>query len=169
MGSVPAARNASLPVLSLSNVNVTFGGVKALQNVGFEVLPGEVQCIAGENGSGKSTLIKVITGVYQAAPGAEIRIDGSRVDAMTPAVAHQAGIEVIWQDLALFPEMTVAENIAIRSVLGAAPRLINHGAMRKTARTALARLGADLDIDAPLRTFAIAQRQIVAIARALAG
>src|SRR5436190_2050821 len=110
MGQAQAALNALTPVLSLHHVSVTFGGVKALQDVGFEVLPGEVQCIAGENGSGKSTLIKVITGVYQAAPGAEIRIDGSRVEAMTPAVAHMAGIEVIWQDLALFPEMTVAEN-----------------------------------------------------------
>ena len=168
MGPAEAALNGPTPVLSLRNVNVTFGGVKALQNVGFEVLPGEVQCIAGENGSGKSTLIKVITGVYQPAAGAEIVVAGARVDAMTPATAHLAGIEVIWQDLALFPEMTVAENIAIRGVLGAVPRPVNHAAMRSLARAALARLGADLDVDAPLRTFAIAQRQIVAIARALA-
>src|SRR5664279_2103445 len=104
MSSAEAARNDPTPVLSLRNVNVTFGGVKALQNVGFEVLPGEVQCIAGENGSGKSTLIKVITGVYQPASGAEIVVAGARVDAMSPATAHLAGIEVIWQDLALFPE-----------------------------------------------------------------
>ena len=168
MGPAEAALNGPTPVLSLRNVNVTFGGVKALQNVGFEVLPGEVQCIAGENGSGKSTLIKVITGVYQPAAGAEIVVAGARVEAMTPATAHLAGIEVIWQDLALFPEMTVAENIAIRGVLGAVPRPVNHAAMRSLARAALARLGADLDVDAPLRTFAIAQRQIVAIARALA-
>ncbi|MEP7241669.1 MAG: sugar ABC transporter ATP-binding protein [Devosia sp.] len=167
--SSEAIAMAPVPVLSLANINVTFGGVKALQNVSFEVLPGEVQCIAGENGSGKSTLIKVISGVYQPAPGAEIAIGGSAVSAMTPVAAHHAGIEVIWQDLALFPEMTVAENIGIRQVLGAVPHLINHGAMRTVARDALARLGADLDIDAPLRTFAIAQRQIVAIARALAG
>ena len=158
-----------VPVLSLSNVSVTFGGVKALQDVGFEVLQGEVQCIAGENGSGKSTLIKVITGVYQPQPGAQIIFDGKPVETMSPAVARAAGVEVIWQDLALFPEMTVAENIGIRSVLGNVPRLVNHGAMRATAERLLARLGADLDVDAPLRTFAIAQRQIVAIARALAG
>lgn len=169
MGPAETALNGPAPVLSLRNVNVTFGGVKALQNVGFEVLPGEVQCIAGENGSGKSTLIKVITGVYRPAAGAEIVVAGARVDAMTPATAHLAGIEVIWQDLALFPEMTVAENIAIRGVLGAVPRPVNHAAMRTLARAVLARLGADLDVDAPLRTFAIAQRQIVAIARALAG
>lgn len=169
MSPAQATLNDPTPVLSLSRVNVTFGGVKALQDVGFEVLPGEVQCIAGENGSGKSTLIKVITGVYQAMPGVEIRVDGSRVETMTPAIAHTAGIEVIWQDLALFPEMTVAENIAIQSVLGAIPRLIDHRAMRRTAQAALERLGAELDLDAPLRTFAIAQRQIVAIARALTG
>lgn len=156
-------------MLSLRNVNVTFGGVKALQNVSFEVLPGEVQCIAGENGSGKSTLIKVIAGVYQPEAGAEIALGGEPVEAMSPAAAHLAGVEVIWQDLALFPEMTVAENIAISDVLGALPRLVNHSAMRATARTVLARLGADLDVDEPLRTFAIAQRQIVAIARALVG
>src|SRR5215210_8079511 len=137
------------PVLTLRNVSVTFGGVKALQEVSFEVLPGEVQCIAGENGSGKSTLIKVITGVYQPLHGAQMSFDGKPVDTMSPVAARAAGVEVIWQDLALFPEMTVAENIGIRSVLGSVPRLVNHGAMRLTARRLLARLGADLDVDAP--------------------
>src|SRR4051794_3524846 len=151
------------PVLSLRNISVSFGGVKALQNVSFEVLPGEVHCIAGENGSGKSTLIKVITGVYQPLPGAQLSFSGKPIDTMSPVAARAAGVEVIWQDLALFPEMSVAENIGIRSVLGTLPRLVNHGAMRQTATRLLARLGSGLDVDAPLRTFAIAQRQIVAI------
>ncbi|MEO6396055.1 MAG: sugar ABC transporter ATP-binding protein [Devosia sp.] len=159
----------AVSVLSLRDVSVTFGGVKALQNVSFEVLPGEVQCIAGENGSGKSTLIKVITGVYQPLVGAQISVAGKPVSTMSPVAARAAGVEVIWQDLALFPEMTVSENIGIQSVLGTVPRLVNHGEMRERALGVLARLGADLDVDAPLRTFAIAQRQIVAIARALAG
>ncbi|MEO6014374.1 MAG: sugar ABC transporter ATP-binding protein [Devosia sp.] len=169
MTAMAAARQDSPPVLSLRNISVTFGGVKALQDVGFEVLPGEVQCIAGENGSGKSTLIKVITGVYQPLPGATLEFAGRPVDHMTPGTAASAGVEVIWQDLALFPEMTIAENIGVRMVLGAAPRIVNHSAIRKTALAALARLGADLDVDAPLRSLAIAQRQIVAIARALVG
>ncbi|TIX98349.1 MAG: ATP-binding cassette domain-containing protein, partial [Mesorhizobium sp.] len=67
---------ASRPLLSLRNINMTFGGVKALKNVSFEVLPGEVHCLAGENGSGKSTLIKVITGVYKPEAGAVIDYDG---------------------------------------------------------------------------------------------
>ena len=157
------------PVLSLRNVSVTFGGVKALQDVSFEVLPGEVQCIAGENGSGKSTLIKVITGVYRSAQGSQFEVAGKLVETMTPTLARLAGIVVIWQDLALFNEMTVAENIAIEAVLGGAPRVVGHAAMRKTALDVLARLGAELDVDARLNTFAIAQRQIVAIARALVG
>jgi len=157
------------PILSFRNVSVTFGGVKALQDVSFEVLPGEVQCIAGENGSGKSTLIKVITGVYQPAPGAHIAFSGKVADSVSPVAARAAGVEVIWQDLALFPEMTVAENIAIREVLGPLPRLINHRAMRAVALQVLGQLGVDLDIDARLHGFAIAQRQIVAIARALVG
>ena len=158
-----------VPVLSLDNVSVTFGGVRALQNVSFEVMPGEVQCLAGENGSGKSTLIKVITGVYQPLAGARIAYAGQAVDTVSPAAARSAGIEVIWQDLALFPEMTVAENVGIRVVLGGLPRRVDHAAMRGAAQALLARLGADFDVDAPLRSFAIAQRQLVAIARALAG
>jgi simple sugar transport system ATP-binding protein len=162
-----ASDEAPAPILSLRNVSVTFGGVKALQDVSFEVLPGEVQCIAGENGSGKSTLIKVITGVYQPNPGSQIVVGGKAVEAMSPAHSHAAGFQVIWQDLSLFHEMTVAENIAIEAVLGAVPRMVNHAAIRRTALAALERLGARLDVDARLGSFGVAQRQIVAIARAL--
>ena len=157
------------PVLSLRNVSVTFGGVRALQGVNFEVLPGEVQCIAGENGSGKSTLIKVIAGIYKSAPGSEFTLGAEPVETMSPALARAAGIVVIWQDLALFDQMTVAENIAIETVLNGMPRLVDHNAMRTSAKTVLERLGATLDLDARLGSLAIAQRQIVAIARALVG
>ena len=88
MSIAEIVRQDPTPVLSLRNVSVTFGGVKALQDVSFEVLPGEVQCIAGENGSGKSTLIKVITGVYQPLPGAQLSFAGKPIDAMSPAAGH---------------------------------------------------------------------------------
>jgi simple sugar transport system ATP-binding protein len=166
---VAAVLQDPAPLLSLRNISVTFGGVKALQDVSFEVLPGEIQCIAGENGSGKSTLIKVITGVYRPAPGGQFAVAGRLIDTMTPAQARAAGVAVIWQDLALFNEMTVAENIGIEAVLGSVPRRVDHAAMRKTAIAALARLNTTLDVDARLASFAIAQRQIVAIARALVG
>ncbi|MDX3924804.1 MAG: sugar ABC transporter ATP-binding protein [Shinella sp.] len=160
---------AERPLLSLKNINMTFGGVQALRNVSFEVLPGEVHCLAGENGSGKSTLIKVITGVYRPKAGAVIEYDGQSYSHMSPVTAQAAGIQVIWQDLALFPEMSVAENIAFQTMVGGWPRRADHAAMRRTAERVLARLGVSLDVDLPLREYAIAQRQIVAIARALVG
>lgn len=157
------------PLLSLRAINMTFGGVRALNDVSFDVMPGEVHCLAGENGSGKSTLIKVITGVYRPASGAFIEFDGEEIAQMSPAKAQSLGIKVIWQDLALFPEMTVAENIAFETLAGARPRLVNYSSIRKIAEDALKRLGVVLDVDRPLKDYAIAQRQIVAIARALVG
>ena len=157
------------PLLSLRNINITFGGVRALRDVSFELRAGEVHCIAGENGSGKSTLIKIITGVYRPADGAEIEFAGKRYAHMSPVQANAGGIKVIWQDLALFPEMSVAENIAFSEVVGRGVRLVDYDRIRAIALAALARLGVSLDVDAPLKAFPIAQRQIVAIARALVG
>lgn len=160
---------APQPLLSLRNINMTFGGVRALKNVSFDVLPGEVHCLAGENGCGKSTLIKVITGVYRPEAGAVIEYDGQTYSHMSPVTAQAGGIQVIWQDLALFPEMTVAENIAFQTVIGRWPRLVNYAEMRRVAIAALQRLGVTLDVDLALHHYPIAQRQIVAIARALVG
>lgn len=154
-------------LLRLEHVSKRFGGVKALDDVGFEVRRGEVVCLAGENGCGKSTLIKVISGVHQPEPGATMLFAGRSIEGLNPAAARGLGIQVIWQDLALFPEMSVAENIAFESNLGARPRLVDYGAMRKAAGRILDRLGVHLDLEAPLRTLPIAQRQIVAVARAL--
>ena len=156
-------------VLKLESIGKTFGGVKALDDVAFDLFPGEVHCLAGENGSGKSTLIKIITGVHRPDGGARIEIDGEAVASMTPALAQAAGVAVIWQDLALFPEMSVMENIALHAVLGPVPRRVDYAAMRRTAEAQLAELGVELDVEAPVRDYAIAQRQIVAIARALVG
>ncbi|MEZ2132022.1 MULTISPECIES: sugar ABC transporter ATP-binding protein [unclassified Sinorhizobium] len=168
--TIPAgAEESSQPLLSLRNINMTFGGVKALKNVSFEVRPGEVHCLAGENGSGKSTLIKIITGVYRPQAGAIIEYDGESHSHMSPVTAQASGIKVIWQDLALFPEMSVAENIAFEMVVGGWPKFVDYGRMSRIATDALARLGVSLDVDRPLKSFAIAQRQIVAIARALVG
>ena len=144
-----------------------FGGVRALQSVSFDVAPGEVLCLAGENGCGKSTLIKIISGVYQPEPGAEMLFDGKPMEGLTPGVARSLGIQVIWQDLALFPEMTVAENIAFERNLGGRPRMVDYGEMRKVAAEMLGRLGVSIDLDKPVRELSIAQRQIVAICRAL--
>ena len=154
-------------LLELEHISKRFGGVRALDDVRFDIKRGEVLCLAGENGCGKSTLIKVISGVYQPEKGATMLFDGKSIEGLSPATARSLGIQVIWQDLALFPEMSVAENIAFESNLGARPRLVDYKAMRTAASRILERLGVKLDLDAPLRTLPIAQRQIVAVARAL--
>lgn len=153
--------------LRFSAVSKVFGGVTALDRVSFEVGAGEVHCLAGENGCGKSTLIKIITGVYSPEQGAEMELFGEKLSQITPNVARQRGIAVIWQDLALFPEMTVAENIAFETMLGNRPRRVSHQNLREIAAQSLARLDFDLDLEARIGSLPISQRQIVAIARAL--
>ncbi len=158
-----------VPAIRFRNITKVFGGVTALDDVSFEVMPGEVHCLAGENGCGKSTIIKIITGVYQPEPGAEMEIFGQPVSSINPTMARKLGIDVIWQDLALFPQMSVAENIAFEGVLGNVPKFVNYKTMRTKAREVLARLGVTLDLEAPLHTLSVAERQIVAVGRALVG
>lgn len=155
--------------IKLRHVSKRFGGVLALDDVAFDVYAGEVHCLAGENGCGKSTLIKIITGVYSAEAESDIELFGQAQVQSTPASARALGIAVIWQDLALFPHMTVAENIVFDQMVGNRPRLARLGRLRKEAQAALSRLGVKLDLDARLNTLSISQRQIVAIARALMG
>jgi simple sugar transport system ATP-binding protein len=165
--SVAVVDTQRTELLKLDNISKIFGGVKALQSIKFDVMPGEVLCLAGENGCGKSTLIKVISGVYQPEPDAVMLMDGQSIEGLDPAKARELGIQVIWQDLALFPEMTVAENIAFEQNLGPRPRLVNYRQMKVAARRILERLGVSIDLGRSVRSLSIAQRQIVAIARAL--
>lgn len=157
--------------LRVRGLTKTFGATRALDNLDFEIRAGEVHCLAGENGCGKSTLIKIVTGVYtpDADAGTEIEILGAPQGQMTPTLARRLGVAVIWQDLALFDHMTVAENIGFDEMVGGLPRLVRFGALKARAAKALARLGVTLDLDATLGDLPIAQRQIVAIARALMG
>ena len=153
--------------LRLHKVSKAFGGVQALNAVDFEVRAGEVHCLAGENGCGKSTLIKVVTGVHQPESAELIELFGSPVDRINPVMARQMGVSVIWQDLALFPHMSVAENIAFDDLVGLRPRSVKYGEMIARSAEVLARLGVTMDLSAPLNDLPIAQRQVVAIARAL--
>ena len=163
------AATVAVPAVRLRHVSKVFGGVRALDDLDFEVGQGEVHCLAGENGCGKSTLIKIVTGVHTPEPGAEIELFGESVQGMTPLEARARGIAVIWQDLALFPEMSVAENIAFDTLVGARPRRVSHARLRTLAQEALASLGVSIKLDEPVSTLPIAKRQIVAIARALVG
>jgi len=154
------------PLIILENVSKTFYGVKALHSVELTLLPGEVHCLVGQNGCGKSTLIKIISGVYQPDPGASINIEGDLVNHLTPGESVRRGIQVIYQDLSLFPNLSVAENIAIN--LYHQQFWVNRSQLHALAARTLSDIGISLDLDATLETLSIAQRQLVAISRALA-
>src|SRR5215472_13056582 len=100
------------PILRLSNITKSFGSVRALRDVAFDLFPGEVHALVGENGAGKSTLIKIVTGAEQPDSG-DIEINGLAVPSLDPAGAHALGIAAIYQQPALFPDLSVAENIAL--------------------------------------------------------
>jgi simple sugar transport system ATP-binding protein len=155
----------SNPLIELDHVSKRFAGITALDDVSLSVSPGEIHCLAGENGSGKSTIIKVMSGVYRPDGGA-IKVDGAPVAHMTPASSVAAGIQVIYQDLSLFGNLTVAENLAMNKVLKDGRRRIDWGETRRLARTALDRLKVDLPLDADVETLPTAGKQLVAIARA---
>jgi simple sugar transport system ATP-binding protein len=162
------APSAVQPFLALENVGKRFGGTVALEGINWSLQRGEVHCLVGENGSGKSTLIKIIAGVHASDAGGRITIEGVVHDRLSPHQAKTLGIQVIFQDLSLFPNLTVLENIAIDLEVGGALRPAPWQAMRATAEAALARIGAELPLDARVGTLPVAQRQIVAICRGLA-
>ena len=136
------------PFLRLSRASKRFGGVVALDAVDWDVMPGEVHCLVGENGCGKSTMIKLVSGVHWPDPGTEIEIDGKAHSGITPALAKSLGIHVIYQDLSLFPNLSVAENIAIEEMLDSPTRPVRRRRMRDIAAAALERLGFVLPLDA---------------------
>ena len=153
--------------LELHRISKRFGGVVALRDVDLSLPAGEVHCLVGENGSGKSTLIKIIAGVLRPEPEGRIEIEGRLYPHLNPVQSTACGIQVIYQDLSLFPNLTVAENIAVKAHLGP-PRLVNWQALRGIAEGAMARIGADLDPHARVEDLSIASRQLVAISRAMA-
>ena len=153
--------------LELSHISKTFFGVQALRDVDFSLDEGEIHCLVGENGSGKSTLIKIISGVETPDSGAEIVIGDQRFAQLTPVESTRLGVQVIYQDLSLFPNLTVAENIAVGNYAGG-PRLVDWAKTNDIARKAMARIGVSLDLRAKVADLSIASRQLVAICRAMA-
>jgi simple sugar transport system ATP-binding protein len=151
----------------MSGISKRFGGVHALRDVDLTLEIGEVHCLVGENGSGKSTLIKIISGVEAPERGGRIVIAGQEYPKLNPVYSTHCGIQVIYQDLSLFPNLTVAENIAMAHHLGGL-RSVDWRAMRGVAMAAMAKVGVELDPDTKVSDLSIAGRQIVAICRALA-
>ena len=153
-------------LLKAVDISKSFAGVHALNHVSLEIQPGEIHCLAGENGCGKSTLIKIISGVYQMDSGS-IEFNGKKLTKITPSEAISLGIQVIYQDFAVFPNLTVMENLAINTELAANRKFVNWKRMRQIAEDAVAKIGFKVDLDALVGSLSVAEKQMVAISRAL--
>ncbi|HVS53194.1 MAG TPA: sugar ABC transporter ATP-binding protein [Opitutaceae bacterium] len=156
----------SAPLLELRALAKSFGGARALRGVDFDLQAGEVHALLGENGAGKSTLIKIVTGAHQPDSGT-IAIAGQVVEQLSPAASHELGIACIYQQPALFPELTVAENIALRLEPSAALRRIDWRTRRNIAGRLLAQIGAEISPETAVRKLSMPEQQLVEIACAL--
>lgn len=157
--------SSAAPLLSLSGIDKSFPGVKALSGVWLRLFPGEIHALMGQNGAGKSTLIKVLTGLYAPDAG-RIELAGDPIAPRATADAQALGISTVYQEVNLVPNLSVAENLFI----GRYPRRwgqIDWRRMRERSRQLLAELELDIDVDAPLARYSLSIQQMVAIARAL--
>ena len=149
----------------VENIVKTFGGAKALAGVSLTVKAGEVHCIAGENGSGKSTLIKIMSGVHAPETGL-IRLGDKTFTHLSPREAVHEGVQVIFQDFSLLPNLTVAENIALPTYISKDSLFFSKEETKKIAATALDLIGVNIDINLSVADISIASKQLIAIARA---
>jgi ABC-type sugar transport system ATPase subunit len=164
-----ATTSETLAVFRLRSVTKRFGGVTAVEDVDFDLRPGEVHALVGENGAGKSTLMKIVHGLYTLDEGT-LEVGGEVVEFSSSRDAEAAGIAMIPQELDLFPELSVTENLFVgrhrpRTGWGA----LDQNVMRAEARQRLSSLGVDLDVTTTVKRLSAANQQIVAIARALVG
>ncbi|QPM67441.1 sugar ABC transporter ATP-binding protein [Atribacter laminatus] len=153
-------------VLIAKNISKSFGGIQALKKVNFEVAPGQIHCLVGENGSGKSTFVKVVAGVHAPNQG-EIILNGHKYDRCTVADSIREGVQVIYQDLLLFNHMSVAENIAIDKLVVQNKKLVDWQEIEDVAQEQLNKVATKIDLKETIENLSIANRQIVAICRAL--
>ncbi len=155
-----------IPIVAANHISKSFGGVQALRDVSVALQQGEVRCLVGENGSGKSTLIKIIAGALRPDSGT-IVVGGRQCEHLEPLEAIREGIQVIYQDFSLFPNLTVAENLALNTELERGIRLVNWRSVRHIATEALEKLGHEIDLRKTVGELSVADRQLVAIAKAL--
>jgi simple sugar transport system ATP-binding protein len=152
--------------LRIQNVSKLYAGVQALDNVSMSIGQGEVHCLVGENGSGKSTLIKIIAGVVKP-DGGEIVIQGKSYKNLRPIDSINEGIQVIYQDLSLFPNLSVAENISLNQLIEEKKKIINWKEVKSIASNVLLTIKKELDLKEKVENISIANKQLVAICRAL--
>jgi simple sugar transport system ATP-binding protein len=152
--------------LVLKNISKSYAGVRALDSVDLTIRRGEIHCMVGENGSGKSTLIKIISGFVRPDSG-QILFEGVLLGREGSLDSIKRGIEVIYQDMSLFPNLTVAENIAVNQRVEAGEKLIRWKAFKEIARQGIDKIGLDVDLDSVVGGLSIATQQLIAICRAL--
>jgi rhamnose transport system ATP-binding protein len=157
---------AEVPLLRATDITKSYAGVQALKSASLELRAGEVHALIGENGAGKSTLIKIITGAVEP-DGGELQIEGKTVTHNSPRVAKELGVAAIYQQPALFPELTVAENIALGVEQAGMAGRVDWRARKRRAAELLAQVGARIDPDRDAGELTMPQQQLVEIARAL--
>lgn len=159
--------------LEMKQICKIYTGVQALKDVDFSLASGEIHCLVGENGSGKSTLIKVISGVVKPEKGARIKIAGEEIELehhhFSSKSALEKGVHVIYQDLSLFPNLTVAENISFNMHIEAENRFVRWKKMKDISKDIMDEIGIDFDVNEIVGNLSIADQQLVAICRSLVG
>jgi simple sugar transport system ATP-binding protein len=153
-------------LLDVSNISKSYAGVKALDKVSLSISKGEIHCLVGENGSGKSTLIKIIGGVVRPDSG-EIVIKQKPHRNLHAIDAIREGVQIIYQDLSLYPNLSVAENISLNQIVERGRTFINMSDVKKIAEKALAEIGVELELNERVENLSMSKRQLVAISRAL--
>lgn len=153
-------------LLAMSGISKSYAGVRALRDVSFDLVRGEVHALVGENGAGKSTLMRTLTGAVRPDAGT-IDVDGRRVDLVDPAMSRALGIRAIYQQPALFPDLSVSENIALGLESKRAWQRVRWSARHARARALLDRIGADIDPETEVRRLSMPEQQLVEIARAI--
>jgi len=153
-------------ILKVENICKNFSGVTALEDVSLEVKKGEILCLVGENGSGKSTMIKIISGVYTPDSG-DIYLNQHHYKKITPIVAIREGVQVIYQDFSLFPNLTVAENLAINEQISSGKKFVNWKEFYRIASQGLAEIGVAIPLDEMVGSLSTADRQLIAITKAI--
>jgi ribose transport system ATP-binding protein len=155
------------PFLEMRNISKTFPGVRALDRVNLEVRRGEVLALAGENGAGKSTLMKILTGVYAPDPGGSILVDGKEVSLRDSNHARGLGIGIIYQELSVVENLSVAENIFLAKEPLGRFGLIDRSRMHSGAREILKTIDLDLDPSTRVSELSVGQQQMIEIAKAI--
>ena len=160
------SKSKSKPLLQLTAIAKEFPGTKALRGVDFSLYAGEVHALIGENGAGKSTLIKIIAGLYRQDEGT-LAIEGKAVEFHSPADSLEHRIKVVYQELDLVPDLSIAENVFLGNLPKKAFRTVDWQALYSKTSELLLDLGLDIDPEIPISALTVAQQQLVEIARAL--